>query len=165
MHVHYRLTGSVACSLVSVVLFNLNQLTWTWSVTAEVFGLNNLFVTLLLFLLTKFEQTDCPNVKIRVSKHLFFCLSSTGNLSWVQLPCFSPWITHALLRPLGVLVMGTRSGTRSQIYSQKVARTLRVAARSAWQVHPFGHFACIWTDFSQAVTRQKQSYPYLHVVQ
>ncbi len=74
MHVHCRLTGSVACSLVSVVLFNLNQLTWTWSVTAEVFGLNNLFVTLLLFLLTKFEQTDCPNVKIRVRKHLFINL-------------------------------------------------------------------------------------------
>ena len=62
-----RFTGNLGCSLVTVALFNLNQLAWSWSVTAEVFGLNNLFVALLMYLMVLFEETDCPNIKMRVS--------------------------------------------------------------------------------------------------
>ena len=65
---HFRLTNNLAASLVTVALFSLSQLTWSWSVTAEVFGLNNFFIALLLYLTVLFEETDCPNIKIRVSE-------------------------------------------------------------------------------------------------
>ena len=53
-----RLTdGWVASSLLTTGLFALSKLTWTWSVSAEVFGLNNLFVAVLMLLAILFEST------------------------------------------------------------------------------------------------------------
>jgi len=46
--VYFRLTGCVGSSLLAVGVFAFNKLTWNWSVSAEVFGLNNLFVALLM---------------------------------------------------------------------------------------------------------------------
>ena len=43
-----RLTGCVGSSLLAVGVFALNKLTWNWSISAEVFGLNNLFAALLM---------------------------------------------------------------------------------------------------------------------
>jgi len=43
-----RLTGCVGSSLLAVGVFAFNKLTWSWSVSAEVFGLNNLFTALLM---------------------------------------------------------------------------------------------------------------------
>jgi len=43
-----RLTGCVGSSLLAVGVFAFNKLTWNWSVSAEVFGLNNLFAALLV---------------------------------------------------------------------------------------------------------------------
>jgi len=43
-----RLTGCVGSSLLAVGIFAFNKLTWSWSVSAEVFGLNNLFAALLM---------------------------------------------------------------------------------------------------------------------
>jgi len=43
-----RLTGCVGSSLLAVGIFSFNKLTWNWSVSAEVFGLNNLFTALLM---------------------------------------------------------------------------------------------------------------------
>ena len=51
-----RLTRSMSSSVLATGLFALSKLTWTWSVTAEVFGLNNLFVASILLLAVKFDQ-------------------------------------------------------------------------------------------------------------
>ena len=47
----------MASSLLTTGLFALSRLTWTWSVSAEVFGLNNLFVAVLMLLAILFEST------------------------------------------------------------------------------------------------------------
>ena len=62
-----------------MALFSLSQLAWSWSVTAEVFGLNNFFIALLIYLTVLFEETDCPNIKLRVS-HVDFPLLFNVNL-------------------------------------------------------------------------------------
>ena len=43
-----RLTDCVGSSLLAVGVFAFNKLTWNWSVSAEVFGLNNLFAAMLM---------------------------------------------------------------------------------------------------------------------
>ena len=68
-----RLTNNLASSLLTVALFSLSQLAWSWSVTAEVFGLNNFLIALLIYLTVLFEETDCPNIKLRVS-HVDFSI-------------------------------------------------------------------------------------------
>lgn len=50
-----RLTRCVGSSLMAVGLFSVSKLTWTWSVSAEVFGLNNCFVGLLMVLAVDFD--------------------------------------------------------------------------------------------------------------
>jgi len=50
-----RLTGCVGSSLLAVGVFAFNKLTWSWSVSAEVFGLNNLFAALLMSQVVDFD--------------------------------------------------------------------------------------------------------------
>jgi Protein of unknown function (DUF2723) len=53
----------------AIGLFSLCRLTWTWSVSAEVFGLNNLFIALLMILTVDMDITDKaqPTKIVRVS--------------------------------------------------------------------------------------------------
>ena len=51
-----RITGSVAAGLLGAGMFGFSRLTWTWSVTAEVFALNNLLVAILLVVAVYFNQ-------------------------------------------------------------------------------------------------------------
>lgn len=51
-----RITGSMAAGLLGAGMFSFSRLTWTWSVTAEVFALNNLLVALLLVVAVYFNQ-------------------------------------------------------------------------------------------------------------
>lgn len=53
-----RLTRCVGSSLLAVGLFSVSKLTWTWSVSAEVFGLNNCFVGLLMVLAVDFDLSS-----------------------------------------------------------------------------------------------------------
>jgi len=52
-----RLTGCVGSSLLAVGLFAFNKLTWHWSVSSEVFGLNNLFAALLMAQIVDIDAT------------------------------------------------------------------------------------------------------------
>ncbi|XP_041429053.1 transmembrane protein 260 isoform X2 [Xenopus laevis] len=51
-----RLTGSYAAGILASGLFSFSRLTWQWSIAAEVFSLNNLFVGLLMALTVGFEE-------------------------------------------------------------------------------------------------------------
>jgi Protein of unknown function (DUF2723) len=42
----------------AVGLFSLCRLTWTWSVSSEVFGMNNMFIALLMVLAVDLDLTD-----------------------------------------------------------------------------------------------------------
>ena len=59
LHVH-RITGCVGSSFLAVGLFSINKLTWTWSIGAEVFCLNNVFIGALMCLAVVFEVDDDP---------------------------------------------------------------------------------------------------------
>ena len=69
-----------------MALFSLSQLAWSWSVTAEVFGLNNFFIALLIYLTVLFEETDCPNIKLRVS-HVDFSIIIQCKFKFQQTNC------------------------------------------------------------------------------
>jgi hypothetical protein len=53
----------------AIGLFSLCRLTWTWSVSAEVFGLNNLFIALLMILTVNMDSIDKaqPSKVVQVS--------------------------------------------------------------------------------------------------
>ena len=51
-----RLTDCVGSSLLAVGVFAFNKLTWSWSVSAEVFGLNSLFAALLMAQLVDIDR-------------------------------------------------------------------------------------------------------------
>lgn len=55
-------------ALLTLGLFSINKLTWTWSVSAEVFGLNNLFIALLMFIAVMFESSDDPRLCVKVGE-------------------------------------------------------------------------------------------------
>lgn len=54
----------------AIGLFSLCRLTWTWSVSAEVFGLNNLFIALLMILTVSMDSIDKaqPSKVVRVGE-------------------------------------------------------------------------------------------------
>ena len=76
-----RLTGCVGSSLLAVGIFAFNKLTWNWSVSAEVFGLNNLFAAMLMAqvvdidLLPPEHYTQVPKVRLSALWSLVSSLS------------------------------------------------------------------------------------------
>ena len=70
-------------SLLAVGVFAFNKLTWTWSVSAEVFGLNNLFAALLMAQVVDIDLVAPENYqqvpKVRVRSLLF---SRSLELTW-----------------------------------------------------------------------------------
>ncbi|XP_016053655.1 PREDICTED: transmembrane protein 260 isoform X4 [Miniopterus natalensis] len=52
----FRLSGSHAGGILAAGVFSFSRLTWQWSIAAEVFSLNNLFVGLLMALTVHFEE-------------------------------------------------------------------------------------------------------------
>ena len=57
---YFRITGCIGSSFLAIGLFSINKLTWTWSVSAEVFSLNNLLVAALMLTAVLFEADDEP---------------------------------------------------------------------------------------------------------
>lgn len=64
-----RLSGSYAGGILAAGVFSFSRLTWQWSITAEVFSLNNLFVGLLMALTAHFEEASTAKERSKV-KHL-----------------------------------------------------------------------------------------------
>ena len=54
------LTGCRASSLAAAGLFALSPLTWNYSIQAEVFAMNNMFVAMLAYLLILYCKDPCP---------------------------------------------------------------------------------------------------------
>lgn len=72
-----RLSGSYAGGILAAGVFSFSRLTWQWSIAAEVFSLNNLFVGLLLALTVRFEEASTAEERAKVTRFeqhaLFFC--------------------------------------------------------------------------------------------
>ena len=70
-----RLTCCHGSSFFALALFSLSGLSWTWSVTAEVFGLNNLFVGALILVAVIFDNTRDQVHTLKVSMATPFSFS------------------------------------------------------------------------------------------
>ncbi|OCT68540.1 transmembrane protein 260 isoform X1 [Xenopus laevis] len=68
-----RLTGSYAAGILASGLFSFSRLTWQWSIAAEVFSLNNLFVGLLMALTVGFEEAKTTKDRSKISQFGAFC--------------------------------------------------------------------------------------------
>ncbi|BFZ12455.1 hypothetical protein BsWGS_15494 [Bradybaena similaris] len=94
----YRLTFSCSSSLLGACMFSLSRLTWSWSVSAEVFSLNNLLVASLMLAAVKF---DTAAQEFLVQRALIgacvcgLCLSNQ-HTSIVYVTVIVPWALHRL---------------------------------------------------------------------
>jgi len=74
----------VGSSLLAVGVFAFNKLVWNWSVSAEVFGLNNLFAALLMSAVVDIDMLASDNYHLMPKvclQTLFFWIFSLGFLS------------------------------------------------------------------------------------
>ncbi|XP_033736390.1 transmembrane protein 260-like [Pecten maximus] len=93
-----RLTGRPSAAVLAVGMWGWCKLTWAWSITAEVFGLNNMFVALLMFLALKFEDADKQS-QIKMSLvGSFMCALSLCNQHTmvVYVFCLAVWVIYTL---------------------------------------------------------------------
>ncbi|XP_069712929.1 protein O-mannosyl-transferase TMEM260 isoform X1 [Phaenicophaeus curvirostris] len=96
-----RLSGSYAGGILAAGVFSFSRLTWQWSITAEVFSLNNLFVGLLMALITHFEEASTAKERSKISKLGAFCCGlSLCNQHTIVLyiACIVPWVLARLFR-------------------------------------------------------------------
>ncbi|NXS51593.1 TM260 protein, partial [Brachypteracias leptosomus] len=97
----FRLSGSCAGGILAAGVFSFSRLTWQWSITAEVFSLNNLFVGLLMALTVHFEEASTAKERSKISKLGAFCCGlSLCNQHTIVLyvACIVPWVLLQLLR-------------------------------------------------------------------
>ncbi|KAM9381289.1 protein O-mannosyl-transferase TMEM260 [Phaethornis superciliosus] len=97
----FRLSGSYAGGILAAGVFSFSRLTWQWSITAEVFSLNNLFVGLLMALTVHFEEASTAKERSKISKLGAFCcgLSLCNQHTIVlYLACIVPWVLTQLFR-------------------------------------------------------------------
>ncbi|NXX96244.1 TM260 protein, partial [Centropus bengalensis] len=96
-----RLSGSYAGGILAAGVFSFSRLTWQWSITAEVFSLNNLFVGLLMSLTAHFEEASTAKARSKISKLGAFCCGlSLCNQHTIVLyiACIVPWVLSQLFR-------------------------------------------------------------------
>ncbi|NXN98546.1 TM260 protein, partial [Rhinopomastus cyanomelas] len=96
-----RLSGSCAGGILAAGVFSFSRLTWQWSIVAEVFSLNNLFVGLLMALTVRFEEASTAKERSKISKLGAFCCGlSLCNQHTIVLyvACIVPWVLCQLLR-------------------------------------------------------------------
>ncbi|NWI76898.1 TM260 protein, partial [Dryoscopus gambensis] len=94
-----RLSGSYAGGILAAGVFSFSRLTWQWSITAEVFSLNNLFVGLLMALTAHFEEASTAKERSKISKLGAFCCGlSLCNQHTIVLyvACVVPWVLSRL---------------------------------------------------------------------
>ncbi|KAJ7406362.1 hypothetical protein BTVI_65735 [Pitangus sulphuratus] len=94
-----RLSGSYAGGILAAGVFSFSRLTWQWSITAEVFSLNNLFVGLLMALTAHFEEASTAKERSKISKLGAFCCGlSLCNQHTIALyiACIVPWVLARL---------------------------------------------------------------------
>ncbi|NXH17599.1 TM260 protein, partial [Bucco capensis] len=97
----FRLSGSCAGGILAAGVFSFSRLTWQWSIAAEVFSLNNLFVGLLMALTVHFEEASTAKERSKISKLGAFCCGlSLCNQHTIVLyvACIVPWVLSQLFR-------------------------------------------------------------------
>lgn len=93
-----RLTRRPSAAVLAVGMWGWCKLTWAWSITAEVFALNNLFVALLMFVALKFEDAENQS-QIKMSfVGSFVCGLSLCNQHTmvVYVFCLAIWVLYTL---------------------------------------------------------------------
>ncbi|XP_044128013.1 LOW QUALITY PROTEIN: transmembrane protein 260 [Bufo gargarizans] len=68
-----RLSGSYAAGILAAGLYSFSRLTWQWSIAAEVFSLNNLFVVMLMGLTVEFHKAKTVSKRSKISLYGAFC--------------------------------------------------------------------------------------------
>ncbi|XP_022426198.1 transmembrane protein 260 isoform X3 [Delphinapterus leucas] len=97
----FRLSGSYAGGILAAGVFSFSRLTWQWSIAAEVFSLNNLFVGLLMALTVHFEEATTAQERSKISKIGAFCCGLSlcnQHTVVVYVLCIIPWILFRLLK-------------------------------------------------------------------
>ncbi|CAG5114902.1 unnamed protein product [Candidula unifasciata] len=94
----YRLTVSHSSSLLGACLFSFSRLTWTWSVSAEVFSLNNLLVACLMLVAVKFDGAEQESLVQWALMGSFVCglCLSNQHTSVVYVAVMVPWALYRL---------------------------------------------------------------------
>ncbi|XP_023989814.1 protein O-mannosyl-transferase TMEM260 isoform X3 [Physeter macrocephalus] len=97
----FRLSGSYAGGILAAGVFSFSRLTWQWSIAAEVFSLNNLFVGLLMALTVHFEEATTTQERSKIAKIGAFCCGLSlcnQHTVVVYVLCIIPWILFRLLK-------------------------------------------------------------------
>ncbi|KAG9481324.1 hypothetical protein GDO78_010524, partial [Eleutherodactylus coqui] len=68
-----RLSGSYTAGILAAGLYSFSRLTWQWSIAAEVFSLNNLFVVMLMGLAVEFHKAKTDSKRSKISLYGAFC--------------------------------------------------------------------------------------------
>ncbi|KAF4795823.1 Transmembrane protein [Turdus rufiventris] len=82
----FRLSGSYAGGILAAGVFSFSRLTWQWSITAEVFSLNNLFVGLLMALTAHFEEASTAKERSKVERFWLQSSAVVAVLAGLGLP-------------------------------------------------------------------------------
>uniref|UniRef100_A0A670HVK7 Transmembrane protein 260 n=1 Tax=Podarcis muralis TaxID=64176 RepID=A0A670HVK7_PODMU len=96
-----RLSGKHAAGIFAVGMFSFSRLTWQWSITAEVFSLNNLFVGLLMALCVRFREAATAKERSKICKAGAFCCGLSlcnQHTIVVYVICVALWVFSCLLR-------------------------------------------------------------------
>ncbi|XP_053249649.1 transmembrane protein 260 isoform X2 [Podarcis raffonei] len=96
-----RLSGKHAAGIFAVGMFSFSRLTWQWSITAEVFSLNNLFVGLLMALCVRFREAVTAKERSKICKAGAFCCGLSlcnQHTIVVYVICVALWVFSYLLR-------------------------------------------------------------------
>ncbi|XP_077774729.1 protein O-mannosyl-transferase TMEM260 isoform X2 [Podarcis muralis] len=96
-----RLSGKHAAGIFAVGMFSFSRLTWQWSITAEVFSLNSLFVGLLMALCVRFREAATAKERSKICKAGAFCCGLSlcnQHTIVVYVICVALWVFSCLLR-------------------------------------------------------------------
>ncbi|XP_061468459.1 protein O-mannosyl-transferase TMEM260 isoform X3 [Rhineura floridana] len=97
----FRLSGKHAAGIFAVGMFSFSRLTWQWSITAEVFSLNNLFVGLLMALSVRFQEVMTAKERSKICKVGAFCCGLSlcnQHTIVVYVVCIVLWVFSRLFR-------------------------------------------------------------------
>ncbi|XP_027426247.1 transmembrane protein 260 isoform X3 [Zalophus californianus] len=133
----FRLSGSHAGGILAAGVFSFSRLTWQWSIAAEVFSLNNLFVGLLMALTVHFEEAATAKERSKIAKIGAFCCGlSLCNQHTIVLYvlCIIPWILFRLLKEKAKSETGSSMSKilLSQVTSMRTQLSLNIQALAVW---------------------------------
>ncbi|XP_051889316.1 transmembrane protein 260 [Pristis pectinata] len=135
-----RLSGSIAGGTLAAGLFAFSRLGWLWSVTAEVFSLNNFFIGLLMVLTVRFSTALTARERSKLSLQGAFCcgLSLSNQHTVILYVMFIvPWVllrlhTHQELSVRAVQWLGLSFGAGLLPYLYLPISSYLNQARWSW---------------------------------